>query len=362
MTMRIAGLVCSLAIGIGSVMMAAPAARANVAVGVAIRIGPPALPVYAQPLCPGPGYIWTPGYWAWGDAGYYWVPGTWVLPPEAGLLWTPGYWAFSDGVYVWNAGYWGPTVGFYGGIDYGFGYPGVGFFGGYWRGHNFYYNRAVTHVDAHVVRNVYDEHVAHHPTRFDRVSFNGGAHGVHARPTAREEAAMHEHHFRMTTEQSRHLDAARSDRALRASVNHGRPHIAATERAGEIRGRPAEHAARKSVRATNHPARTKAPAQQHPAATQRSAAAYERQQAQRRQAEVRTQQARARQQEAAQARQPRAQQRQQQQAQARQARAQQRQQQQAQARQARAQQHRARPRQQARRQAPQGRPHKPPLS
>src|SRR3974390_2554620 len=32
---------------------------------VSVSFGPPVLPVYAQPLCPGPGYIWTPGYWAW---------------------------------------------------------------------------------------------------------------------------------------------------------------------------------------------------------------------------------------------------------------------------------------------------------
>ena len=68
-----------------------------------------------QPLIPGPGYIWTPGYWAWGDNGYFWVPGTWVLPPAVGLLWTPGYWAWSAGSYIWNAGYWGPHIGFYGG-------------------------------------------------------------------------------------------------------------------------------------------------------------------------------------------------------------------------------------------------------
>ena len=27
---------------------------------------PPPLPVYEQPPCPVEGYIWTPGYWAWG--------------------------------------------------------------------------------------------------------------------------------------------------------------------------------------------------------------------------------------------------------------------------------------------------------
>ena len=50
------------------------------------------------------------------------------------LLWTPGYWDWDDGLYIWHEGYWGPEVGFYGGVDYGFGYPGVGFYGGYWHG------------------------------------------------------------------------------------------------------------------------------------------------------------------------------------------------------------------------------------
>ena len=64
-------------------------------VGISITFGPPALPIYEQPLCPAEGYIWTPGYWAYDydDDDYYWVPGTWVLAPEVGFLWTPGYWA-----------------------------------------------------------------------------------------------------------------------------------------------------------------------------------------------------------------------------------------------------------------------------
>src|SRR5260221_4441088 len=82
--------------------------------------------VYAQPICPGEGYIWTPGYWSYSDdGGYFWVPGTWVSAPEVGFLWTPGYWGWANGLYVWNAGYWGSNVGFYGGIDYGFGYFGI---------------------------------------------------------------------------------------------------------------------------------------------------------------------------------------------------------------------------------------------
>jgi WXXGXW repeat (2 copies) len=112
-------------------MLATPKATyAGASVGVFVSIGPPPLPVYAQPLCPAPGYIWTPGYWAWDPVdGYYWVPGTWVLAPTVGFLWTPGYWGWSNGGYIWNVGYWGPTVGFYGGINYGFGYVGVGYAG-----------------------------------------------------------------------------------------------------------------------------------------------------------------------------------------------------------------------------------------
>jgi hypothetical protein len=60
------------------------ASFAQVAVGVSIRVGPPAIPVYQQPLCPTDGYLWTPGYWAYGPAGYYWVPGVWVAPPRVG--------------------------------------------------------------------------------------------------------------------------------------------------------------------------------------------------------------------------------------------------------------------------------------
>ena len=67
-------------------------------VAVSITVAPPVLPVYDQPPIPAPGYIWTPGYWAWGDDGYYWVPGTWVEPPAVGLLWTPGYWGWHDGI------------------------------------------------------------------------------------------------------------------------------------------------------------------------------------------------------------------------------------------------------------------------
>src|SRR5271168_5542216 len=140
-----------------SVLSLSTASSAQIGIVISVRIGPPALPIYAQPICPGPGYLWTPGYWGWNDdGGYYWVPGTWVVGP-VGMLWTPGYWGFAGGFYGWHAGYWGPHVGFYGGINYGFGYGGVGFGGGEWRGGTFFYNRSVMNV-THVT-NVYNRTV-----------------------------------------------------------------------------------------------------------------------------------------------------------------------------------------------------------
>jgi len=208
-----------------------PVSRAQIAVSV--TIAPPELPVYEQPICPGEDYIWVPGYWAYDD-DYYWVPGTWVLAPEPGFLWTPGYWAWRDNGFFFNAGYWGPEVGFYGGINYGFGYFGHGFEGGRWdRGH-FFYNRAVTNVNVTVIHNVYETRVNERTET--RVSFNGGRGGINARADAREESAARERHIAPVAAQNEHRQAARSNRELHVSENHGRPPVAATQRPGDFRG------------------------------------------------------------------------------------------------------------------------------
>ncbi|MGH9743562.1 MAG: YXWGXW repeat-containing protein [Candidatus Acidiferrum sp.] len=214
-------------------------APARVHVGIFVNFAPPELPVYAQPVCPGDNYIWTPGYWAWDPSvgDYYWVPGTWVMPPEVGFLWTPGYWGWGSDGYSFNAGYWGPTVGFYGGIDYGFGYYGHGFDGGRWQHGHFFYNREVNNVNVSIVHNVYNARAIHEHGGVSRVSFNGGRGGVNARPTAREEAAAHQKHFSRVAAQTRHIDEARANRQLRASVNQGAPPIAATQKPNDFRGR-----------------------------------------------------------------------------------------------------------------------------
>ncbi len=207
-----------------------PPSSASVAAGVAIRAdeAPPPLPEYDQPPIPAPGYIWTPGYWAWNNYDYYWVPGTWVEPPHPGLLWTPGYWGFIDGVYAFHRGYWGDRVGFYGGIPYGFGYTGIGYEGGHWDNGHFFYNRTVNNFGSVHVTNVYEKNIVINNNT--RVSFNGGKGGIEARPTPAEEAAAREQRVPPTRTQIEHARTASMNGALFQSNNHGKPAIAATPR------------------------------------------------------------------------------------------------------------------------------------
>jgi hypothetical protein len=231
----------------------APSLAAQVSVGISVRVGPPPLPILAvQPLCPGPGYIWTPGYWGYGPDGYYWVPGTWVMAP-VGMLWTPGYWGWGNGAYIWHAGYWGPHVGFYGGIHYGFGYDGVGYVGGRWDGRIFRYNTAVSHVDARFVHNTYvDRTVVVNERNVTRVSFNGGDHGIRAVPDRDQRMAMHEHHEAPMAAQMQHEHIASTERGNFMSENHGHPAVVATDRPGEFHGGHESHPAGNSFQPPQH--------------------------------------------------------------------------------------------------------------
>src|SRR5262245_13078386 len=185
---------------------------------------PPPLPVYEQPACPVAGYIWTPGYWAWGDWDYYWVPGVWVPPPRVGLLWTPGWWGWRGAAYVFNQGYWGPTVGFYGGINYGYGYTGNGYWGGRWNGNTFNYNTAVTRVNTNVVHNTYVNNSFNKQVNVNRASFNGGNGGIKAEANAQQKAAAaNAKKVGPTEQQLSRQQLARKDQNLRASANKGKP-------------------------------------------------------------------------------------------------------------------------------------------
>jgi hypothetical protein len=202
---------------------------------IAVDVAPPPLPVYDQPPIPAPGYIWTPGNWAWDDnTGYYWVPGTWVLPPEPALLWTPGYWGWNDGVYAFHEGYWGPEVGFYGGVSYGHGYTGAGYEGGYWHDGAFFYNRNVNNISNVQITNVYNKTVVVNNTT--NVSYNGGTGGTTAQATPQQIATASQQHVPPTPQQLQHVQLAAKDPSLSLNNNHGHPAVAATTHAAQLRG------------------------------------------------------------------------------------------------------------------------------
>jgi hypothetical protein len=187
------------------------AARSYAGTFVSITVAPPALRVYAQPPCPGEGYIWTPGYWAYGATGYSWAPGAWVLAPQPGFLFTPGYWGFANGVYLWHRGHWGLHVGYYGGVNYGFGYPGSGFIGGRWEGGHFFYNRAFSNVDGARFHHFYHEdHFAHGDHRDDRHDDHRGD--------------RHDHHDGHSRGHSEHSGKAHAEKAAAHSSGHSGGH------------------------------------------------------------------------------------------------------------------------------------------
>lgn len=253
-------IVTSIRSALFALVVLAMSASAFAQIGISISFAPPELPVYDQPLCPGDGYLWTPGYWAYSGDDYYFVPGTWVQAPEAGLLWTPGYWGWRNNGYFFNEGYWGEHVGFYGGIRYGYGYYGDGYQGGRWEGRQFYYNRSASNVNIVNVHNVYNTTIINNTTTINRVSYNGGNGGINRQPRPEEEAARRERHVAPVAMQSQHEQTARENREQRASVNHGTPQVAATPKAGAfneaVRARPTGTPYTPPVRAAVQPLNT----------------------------------------------------------------------------------------------------------
>jgi WXXGXW repeat (2 copies) len=270
-----------LALTVGIIILSSVSSSAQVSVGISIsaNIAPPPLVVYTQPPCPTDGFLWTPGYWAYGDGGYFWVPGVWVRPPQYGYLWTPAYWGYAGGVYGFHSGYWGPHVGFYGGINYGYGYGGSGFYGGRWQGNSFRYNTAVVNVNTTVVHNTYVDRTVTVNNTNNHTSFNGGPGGISARPTAQEETAVRERHVQATAEQTSHMHNAMQDRNQFASVNHGRPATTAMNKPGGVpynntHATTSVHNANNAAAPQQHPqaSANHAAPQQHPQASANHAA------------------------------------------------------------------------------------------
>jgi WXXGXW repeat (2 copies) len=252
-------LVLSIFMAAAALLVFAVPARVNAQMSIGISVGyaPPALPQYYQPAATQPNMIWQPGYWGLGQGGFFWVPGTWVQAPQVGLLWTPGYWGWNDGQYRWSPGYWGQNVGYYGGINYGYGYYGQGYQGGRWEGKSFRYNTSVTHVNRSLSRNDYYSDPRSYVDQNDisRTSYNGGPHGVAARPSKAQIAVEHQRTYPMTSAQTAHVAVSRQNRSYYANVNHGSPGQVAVPKPFTPSNRPVGAAA--TARCANAVARTR---------------------------------------------------------------------------------------------------------
>jgi hypothetical protein len=239
-------------------------AQAGVFLGVSVAVAPPAIPVVVQPPIPGEGYIWTPGYWAWGPAGYYWVNGRWLLPPAIGVLWTPGYWGEVGGLWGWHAGYWGPTVGWYGGVNYGCGYFGHGFEGGYWNHNQFFYNTTYNNFGNYHPHNTYHgEGGLRHETNGGHDlghggGWRGGEHETgHGGPVQPAGAGFHEHHPVTQAHEPRHEPGHETGHEPAHVEPHRSEPVAVAHHAplGEAERHPVVQPARfEAPRAAPHPA------------------------------------------------------------------------------------------------------------
>jgi len=75
--------------------------------GVYVRVPPPEPRVVGVVgVAPGPGFVWTDGYWGWRGGNWAWVGGAWVRPPRAGAVWVPHRWVRYGNRYRFARGYW----------------------------------------------------------------------------------------------------------------------------------------------------------------------------------------------------------------------------------------------------------------
>jgi hypothetical protein len=83
-------------------LLAVPAAHAE----IVVKVAPPAPIVETRPAIPGPGYVWTPGYYRWDGGHHVWVAGAWALPPHPGARWVAHTWVRRGDHWVFREGRW----------------------------------------------------------------------------------------------------------------------------------------------------------------------------------------------------------------------------------------------------------------
>ena len=70
------------------------------------QYAPPPPRYTAVGVAPGPGYMWTAGWWDWRGHNWTWVEGRWVRPPRPHAVWVAPEWRREGRGYRFHRGYW----------------------------------------------------------------------------------------------------------------------------------------------------------------------------------------------------------------------------------------------------------------
>jgi hypothetical protein len=71
-----------------------------------VAAGPPPPRYGVMGYAPGPGYVWTEGFYDRRGSNWVWVPGAWRRPPRPGRVWVAPAWARAGNRWRFRSGYW----------------------------------------------------------------------------------------------------------------------------------------------------------------------------------------------------------------------------------------------------------------
>jgi len=74
--------------------------------GYVMAYGPPPPRYGVVGYAPGPGYIWTDGYWNLAGGRWAWVGGSWQRPPRPHAAWVRPEWRQEGGRWRFHRGHW----------------------------------------------------------------------------------------------------------------------------------------------------------------------------------------------------------------------------------------------------------------
>ena len=90
----------------GAVLVAGGVLTACAGGGYGMAYGPPAPRYVVVGVAPGPGYLWTDGFWDLRGGRWVWAEGRWMRPPRRGAMWVHSEWRHEGNRWRFHRGYW----------------------------------------------------------------------------------------------------------------------------------------------------------------------------------------------------------------------------------------------------------------